>query len=134
MITTNPRTHTLLLTHDRSIQITESQYKSIKAMQKLYKWTDPLEIRDIDSWKILHDGLMKDIVGFREIERGDSSGMQWVCDFATRHGLKDPCNCAVKYNMPPIVFRFKLNELYPWKYASTITEEEKSKILTAIRK
>lgn len=134
MLSTNPRTHILELTKDREIPITEKQYKMLKANQKLANYSDSLEIKDPDTWKILHDGLWKDFLWFRELERADTSNMRYVCDFANRHHMTESCNCSVKYWLYPIEFKQKLWELYPNKFPSTITEQEKQIILKALWK
>lgn len=130
--TLNTRTHILELTRDREIPITYEQYKAIKIMQKIDKYNDPLEIRDPDSWQIIHDGLMRDIIWFREIERRSDWWDRYVCDFAVRHPIQDTCNCSNTYRMPPIVFRSKMIELYPWRYSSTLTVNEKNTVLKSI--
>lgn len=133
MLSKNLRTHILELTRDREIPITELQYKQLKNAQKLAWYNDTLEIRDPDTWKILHDGLWKDFTWFRELERTDASWMRYICDFATRHTMNEDCKCHEKYWLYPIEFKQKLWELYPSKYPSTITEQEKMNILKAMK-
>jgi len=134
MLSTHPRTHILELTREREIPITEQQYKALKSDQKLAGYNDALEIRDPDTWKVLHDGLWKDFAWFRELERQNTSWMRYVCDFATRHTMNESCDCHVKYWVFPIEFKTKLWELYPNKYPSTITEHEKQTILKSLWK
>lgn len=132
MLSTNPRTHILELTRDREIPITEMQYKQLKASQKLSSYNDVLEIKDPDTWKILHDWLWKDFAWFKELERVDTSDLRYICDFATRHPISESCGCPEKYWFYPVEFRSKLYELYPNKYPSTITEDEKREILKSM--
>lgn len=135
MLTKNLRTHILELTKDREIPITQEQYKAIKNMQRLEKYTDPLEIRDADTGKMLHDWLMRDIIWFREVERSEYIGSQFVCDFWIRHPINDPCDCSEKYWMSPIVFRTALYSLYPnVTNAKQITPEMRNKILSSLSK
>ena len=133
MLSTNPRTHILELTRDREIPITEHQYTSLKQAQRLSSYNDVLEIKDPDTWAMLHDWLWRDFSGFREIKKPWWNYTWWICDYATHHTMsEDTCNCHSKYNFPPIVFRTKLFELFPLKYPSTITNQEKQIILKAI--
>jgi hypothetical protein len=104
----------------------------LKSAQKLAGYNDALEIKDPDTWKILHDWLWKDFAWFRELERIDSSNLRYVCDFSTRHTMNESCNCKEKYDLYPVEFRTKLYELYPTKFPSTINSEEKWKILNAL--
>ena len=134
MLSTNPRTHVIEFTKDRELFITEKQYKALKSAQKLANFSDALEIHDADTGKIIHDWLWKDFTGFRELVREDTSGMKWVCDFATRHSMHDKCECKERYWLFPVEFRTKLYELYPTKFPSTITEQEKQIILKSLWK
>lgn len=134
MLSTNPRTHVIELTRERELFITEKQYKALKSAQKLANFWDSLEIHDADTGKIIHDWLWKDFTGFRELVRVDTSGTKWICDFATRHPLNETCDCKDKYDLFPVEFRTKLYELYPLKFPSTITDDEKRTILKALWK
>lgn len=129
MLTIHPRTHILELTKDREIRITEIQYKKLKQDQKLAWFNDALEIRDPDTWKILHDGLWKDFSWFREIHRQDSSGMNAVCDFWNRHSIFQECDCHIKYWFSHIKFQNIMIKMYPNKYPMTLTSEERNNIL-----
>lgn len=134
MLSTNPRTHILELTKDREIPITEHQYKQLKNAQKLAGYNESLEIRDPDTWKLLHDGLWKDFAWFRELQRTDTSWMRYVCDFWNRHTMNEVCECSKKYGIYPIEFKTKLWEIYPNKYPSTITIDEQREILSKCKK
>ena len=134
MLSTHPRTHILELTRDREIFITERQYKQLKADQKLASFSQPLEIHDADTGKLIHDWLWKDVAWFRELVRQDTTGTNWICDFATRHPIHELCDCKEKYNLFPVEFRTKVYELYPMKFTSNITEEEKRVVLKSFWK
>ena len=130
-ITNNPRTHILELARDKEIMITTEQYKGIKSMQAINRFSDPLEIHDADTNKIIHDGLMKDILWFREIPKQECSA-KWICEFWTRHDMHRSCECQERYNMSPVVFTNMMMKLYPDKYNSTLTPEEIKHIISKI--
>lgn len=130
-LSTNIRTHILELTKDREIPITTEQYKAIKTSQQLDKWNDPLEIHDPDTGKILHDWLIKDILGFREIEKSNHVGSKYVCDFAIRHPISEECKCSENYRKYPIDFRKKAYSLFK-KYPIALTISERKTVLDSI--
>lgn len=132
-LSTNIRTHILELTKDREIPITTEQYNAIKASQQLDRWNDPLEIHDPDTGKILHDWLMKDILGFREIEKSNHVGSKYVCDFAIRHPISEECKCSVNYRKFPVDFRMKAWELYQ-KYPIQLSDSQRISVLNATPK
>lgn len=130
MLTKNLRTHILELTKDREIPITQEQYKALKNAQKIASYNDALEIHDPDTQKILHDGLWKDFVWFRELERSEHVGASIICDFWNRHPIHESCDCSDKYKISPIIFRMKLAEKYPnIKYSRQITWKIRNEIL-----
>lgn len=130
MLSIHPRTHILELTKDREIHITQEQYRALKIAQKISSYNESLEIRDPDTWKILHDWLWKDFAWFREIERSSNGQDRYVCDFSTRHPMQEICDCSNKYNIPPVLFREKMNQLFPHRYAITLSAQEKNTILS----
>lgn len=132
MLTKNLRTHILELTKDREIPITQEQYIKLKNAQKLAWYNDTLEVFDADTKKLLHDGLWKDFAWFREIERSNLSGSNFVCDFWNRHTIHEDCKCSEKYNVSPIVFRTAVFSIYPnIKYPTQITPEIRNKVLAS---
>lgn len=133
MLTHNLRTHILELTKDREIPITEQQYKALKSAQKLAGYNDALEIRDPDTWKMLHDGLWKDFAWFRELERSKHVWASYICDFWISHPIHESCSDIQKFKVSPIVFRTALWALYPnVKYPSQVTPEMRTKVLYSL--
>lgn len=132
MLTNNLRTKIVILSDDREIAITEQQYLAIKADQNVWKYNDPVLIRDADTKETLFDGKIWAIREFRDIKRNENTWNMYVCDYATRHTIHESCNCQEKYWVHPIEFRMKMHDMFPMKYASTLTKEEKSQILKNI--
>lgn len=120
------RTHILELTRDRAIRITAEQYRAIKASQAIDKWNDPLVITDPETKKVMHDWLMKDILGFQEVVV-DRTLMNFVCDFANRHPVSDTCTCKDIYGIYPFVFAKRIWDLFK-KNPSEITQEQKNQV------
>lgn len=132
MLTKNIRTHMLELTKDREIPITQEQYKALKNAQKLAGYNDTLEVRDADSWKLLHDGLWKDFSWFREIPKSEHVWATFICDFWIRHSIHETCECSEKYKISPIAFRTAVRSIYPEvKYPSQVTGEMRNKVLSS---
>lgn len=132
MLTNNLRTKLVILSDDREIAITEQQYLAIKADQNVGKYNDPVLIRDADTKETLFDWKIWAIKEFRDIKINENAWNKYVCDFATRHTIHESCTCHEKYWVYPVEFRMKMHEMFPLKYASTLTNEEKNQILKNI--
>lgn len=132
MLSTTIRTKIAILSDDREIAITNKQYDTIKADQMIGKFSDPIVIRDPDTKEILFDGKIWAIREFRDIKRNENAWNMYVCDYATRHTIHESCNCQEKYWIYPVEFRMKMHEMFPLKYASTLTNEEKNQIIKNI--
>lgn len=134
MITINPRTKLCILSDDREISITESQYLAIKADQNIWKYSDPIVIRDADTKEILFDWKIGSIKEFRDINKNNLSGAIFRCDFWIEHPIHLSCECSAKYQISPIVFRMTLFSLYPnIKYPSQVTPEIRNKVLASFK-
>ena len=119
----------------KNIPLSKEMAETLRANLKQWYHTQYMTIPKIDdplgepAW----EGRAWDVV-IKKNELWTSKGVKYICDFATRHPINDSCNCVEEYRMPAIVFRHKLNELYPKKNTTTITPEEKEKILSDLRK
>lgn len=129
MLSTTIRTKIAILSDDREIAITNKQYDTIKADQMIGKFSDPIVIRDPDTKEILFDGKIWAIKEFRDIKNNSNWFDRYICDFATRHSIKESCECADKYWIFPIDFRYKMHEMFPNKHSSQLTLQEKNSIL-----
>ena len=129
----NIRTKILILSDEREIPITESQYNAIKADQNIWRFSDPITIRDPDTQKILFDWKIWAIKEFRDIKSSYSWWDRCICDFWVRHMMEESCWCMERYGVFPIEFRLKLHEVYPKIYARDLTDSQRSTVLSQIK-
>lgn len=130
MLSTNIKTRIVILSDDREIAITETQYNAIKADQSLWKYSDPILIKDPDTKKVLFDWKIWAIKEFREIEHINIHWLWYYCDFWNFHTVNSNCDCNIKYSMSPYVFKSKVFEKFPnVNYNSQITHSMRLMIL-----
>ncbi len=128
----NTRKKLVILSDDREIAITEQQYNAIKAEQSIWKYTDPIVITDADTKKVLFDWKLWAIKEFRDINTENRFWDRFICDFWTRHPLSDECNCQDKYKVYPIQFTQRMYKMFPWMYASKLSESQKMSIIQSL--
>ena len=127
-ITKNIKTHIVQLSDWRTINITQDQYAWLKLQLEDSNFSDPLEIRDVDSWEILFDWKMWAIKEFIHKKAKINSWDVFVCDFWNRHPLSQVwvCDCKIKFECMSFQFQDRLKEMwFKFDYASDITEEMK---------
>lgn len=117
----------------KNIPLSEEMATTLRANLKQWYHTQYMTIPKIDDplWEPAWEGRAWDVT-IKKNELWSSKGMKYICDFATRHPINDTCNCSIEYDLFPVEFRTKLFELYPTKFPSTITEEEKKIILNSL--
>ena len=145
----NLRTDVIILRDGTRIPVTKDQYSWALFIKEDWKPTNMIRIIDIDTWKKLFHWEARDIKGFEEITRKDTSGMQWICSYGSHHKIHDECNCFPIFKMQPVIFRAKAYELfwksneetenYQWKtvykrfydpiYMQDLTKEQKLQII-----
>lgn len=114
MLTTNLRTHWLLLKDGRKFAVTQDQYMWIKSAKSLSKISDTFELRDVDNWKMLFDWEYREIKEWVEINHWDSS-KNFICGFGNPHPIQSSCGCSYKYWVPEWKFRQTMIDLFAEK-------------------
>jgi hypothetical protein len=78
-----------------------------------------MEIRDIDTDKIVFDWRCSEIKRFREKERSNTKEEwddYWICDYRLRHpyinGKINNCDCYDKIKIYPKEFKTRLQEMW----------------------
>lgn len=112
MLSTNLRTHYIILQDGRQFPITQSQYSWIRQDKATCKATEAFVLLDADTKKTLFDGEYRAIKEFREISHWDSTA-KYFCDYGNSHGIHNNCDCRKKYGwLWANVFRAKAYNLY----------------------
>jgi len=124
----NVRTHVVIFTDWREIQITNDQYINLKFKLKDNKFSDPLVIKDADSWEILFDGKCWAIKEFKH-KKVDSWWwrLYWICDYWVRHLVIDwgcgNCECREKLWLHYTDFHNRLRDMwFTINYAKDVTD------------
>lgn len=142
-LTNNLRTHIVYVKNPdwkdtEQIQITSTQYKTIKEDLENLKTNDFYTITDVDTWKVLYDWQKKDIVRFKEKEQSSNENRYAVCYYWERHLItewKYICDCEQKMWLSPIYVLFALEMIgIKREYAYNITKEDRRVLYIEIRK
>ncbi len=128
-ITTIVKKYYACLKDGRNIPLDELDKKIIEDLKASNKYSAFIQIW---SWKDKFNGEVSMVQEITEVKSASSSGIVWVCDYASRHTLHETCNCFPKYRILGIEFTTKMAELYPKKYTSTLSPQEKANILASI--
>lgn len=116
MLTTNLRTHYLILRDGRQFPITTEQYDKIRTGRKMKaeqkKLSDTFELCDADTKQLLYEGEYRAIMEFRETSKKNSSIRWYYCEYGKLHPMQDSCECFERCGIPAIIFREKARELY----------------------
>lgn len=119
----------------KNIPLTKDMAETLRANLKQWYHTRYITLPKIDdplgepAW----EGRAWDVT-IRKNEISDLQATKYVCDFATRHPMKEMCDCDKKYDLFPVEFRTRLYDLYPLEFPSTITIEQKNAILKSLGK
>lgn len=56
----------------------------------------------------------------------------YFCDFWKPHALSESCKCSEKFNMSPSKFQERLANIFPGRYAQTLTYSEFKTIIDSV--
>jgi hypothetical protein len=119
-ITKNIRTHIVILSDWRELQITYEQYQSLKIKLDDSKYNDPLTIRDCDTNKILFDWKVWAIKEFKHKEQNKSNELRTYCWYWNTHIAFTKCDCDKEYGYSEWQLQKYILNTYGWYYPSRI--------------
>lgn len=119
---------------NKRIPLSERMSTELRNILKNWQWSQYITIPNITDpiWEPAWEWRASDVV----IKKNEVKNTwdKYICDFWTRHTLKENCNCPKTYWIYPTEFKTRLWELYTTKFPSTITEQEKQTILKSLWK
>lgn len=128
MLTTNLRTHYVILQDGRKFPITYEQYNNIRELKTSEKATSFFTLTDIDTRKVLFDGELRSIKEFQEVSKKRNDVKWYFCWYGNTHGMNDKCDCRDKYKVSEASFRSEAYRRF-WKYDDKIVETEDGNIV-----
>jgi hypothetical protein len=126
MISKNIRTKWVLLNDWRKLDITEEQYAGLKLQLEDSKFSDPLVIKDADTWDIIFDWKVGAIKEFIHKKAKVNSWDVFICEFWNRHPLSQvwECDCKIEFDCMSFQFQDRLKEMwFNFDYPRFITDE-----------
>ena len=129
MLNTNVKNYSIQLKDWREFWLTKNQYDVYKMEQEDRKFNDPLEIVDIDTWKMLFDWKWSEFKEFKQKADSNLWNKIYYCDFWRKHSItvlqqSDSCDCKKEFDVVPAFFKFRLKEMwYTLGDSKNITDE-----------
>lgn len=130
MLSTEIKTHKIILTDWREFAVEEKYAKEVFALKSDKNISQNKFVRF--PWFMGELSKIKEII---KIERVNTQWMWYYCDFGVQHYIHENCNCAKLFNCNTTNFQSKLAEMYPKvNYNSQIDETMRKNVLLQLWK